>query len=138
VLGTRWGSLYGVSKARFLQNVVSEANHEASVVHGGIFLEGRKGSETAEDGTTRDYGLEDILVQGNTIIDTIFGAAHVRIGSPYGSNIQILGNSITDSDSSKPALRVVGRQDYAARENSYDEKPVAEHARASSSSVMSL
>jgi pectate lyase-like protein len=118
--------LYGVTRARFIRNVVSEANYEATVLHGGILLKGREGSETGEDGTIRDYGIEDILVQGNTIIDTIQGSAHVRIG-PYGSNIRIVENTIIDTDSSKPALDVVGHPDYAASENSYNERPMAEH-----------
>ncbi len=72
--------------------------------HGGLFVQGRVGTGTA-GGVSVTLANERVLVESNTVIDTVLGPGHFRLGA-YGSDIVFVGNVVVDEDSSKPWLVV--------------------------------
>lgn len=72
--------------------------------HGGIMVYARAGSVTA-GGQQVSLLNERVRVACNTVVDTVKGPAHLRIG-PYGSEIDFIDNHVIDQDSSKPCVVV--------------------------------
>lgn len=88
---------FGADNVTVTRNTVINANQScfdmldptcARVVHGGILLSAYSGSP-----------ITNIVLQGNTIQDTVGATAHIRV-NPSCSGIQILDNNIVDEDSS--------------------------------------
>jgi hypothetical protein len=72
--------------------------------HGGIFVYARAGTAIA-GGQVVTLQNERVFVESNTIVDTVKGPAHLRVGG-YSSELDFINNVIVDLDSSKPGLVV--------------------------------
>lgn len=68
-------------RVRIIGNLLTNVNTNANIVHGGIFLIGRSGFVT-----------DDILVENNTVKDTIVGPAHLVILTGYVTNVRFVNN----------------------------------------------
>jgi hypothetical protein len=91
LVASEWSyNTYGAKDVTVRGNVLRDVSWAYPEQHGGIFVYARAGNTN-----------ERVLVDSNTVIDTVKGPGHLRLG-PYGTEIVFTGNVIVDEDSSKP------------------------------------
>jgi hypothetical protein len=71
--------------------------------HGGILVYSRSGTALA-GGATETLANESVVLDRNTLDDTLKGPGHVRLG-PYGQ-VAVMGTVVYDADGNKPWLYV--------------------------------
>ena len=116
---------YAAKRVRVIANTLRGVNTNAAVRHGAIFLWGRAGSATTEDGTSYTLQNEDILIQGNTITDTAVGAAHLVAQGTYSYRVNFIGNATSGSRQHSYIELADGQ--YNMVDDTHNGSPVSKH-----------
>ena len=103
---------YAATDVSVIDNTIVRANHDGSLAHGAILVYGREGTATSESAAvTHPLQNRDIVLQGNRIVDTIGGPAHVSVNNQYTERIRIVDTTIEGDGDLEPIL-VAGGVDH--------------------------
>ena len=83
---------YAAKRVTVVGNTLRGVNVNPNIRHGAVFIWGRAGSATTADGATSTLQNEDLLIQGNTIIDTVGGTAHIVAQGSDSYRVNIVSN----------------------------------------------
>jgi parallel beta-helix repeat protein len=88
---------YAAKRVRVIGNNLVGVNTNPNIYHGGIFVEGRGGQATLQDGSVVSLLVEDILVMNNTVSNTVVGHAHLAANGPDSRRVNFIGNVVSGS-----------------------------------------
>ena len=87
---------YAAKQVRVIGNVLKGVNVNPAIRHGAIFIWGRDGSAALDTGGSATLQNEDILIQANTITDTVGGAADIVAQGAYSYRVNIVAHMVGD------------------------------------------
>lgn len=107
---------YAPHRIKVAGNTVTGANTDTAIDHAGIFMYARGGDATS-DGAKVSLQIEDVLIDGNAIVDTASNNG-ISINNPFARNV-VIQNSAISGPKDKNPIRVVPDPDGIALEGNF-------------------